>query len=38
MIAIDKMAATLFNTKNKFRTRLFRSLDDDRALIDEIML
>lgn len=37
MVAIDKMAATLFNTKNKFRARLFRSLDDDKALIEEIM-
>ncbi len=38
MIAIDKMSSTLFNTKNKFRTRLFRSLDDDKALLDEIMI
>ncbi len=37
MIAIDKMGATLFNSKNRFRTRLFRSLDDDKALIEEIM-
>lgn len=37
MIAIDKMASTLFTTKNKFRSRLFRSLDDDKALIEELM-
>ena len=38
MIAIDKMSIQLFNSKNKFRTRLFKSLDDDQALLDEIML
>jgi hypothetical protein len=38
MIAIDKIAIQLFNSKNKFRTRLFKSLDDDQALLDEIML
>jgi hypothetical protein len=38
MIAIDKIAEMLFNSKNRFRARLFRSLDDDQALIDEIML
>ena len=37
MVAIDKMASTLFNTKNKFRSRLFRSLDDDKALLEELM-
>ena len=38
MVAIDKMAEMLFNTKNRFRARLFRSLDDDNALIDEIIM
>ena len=38
LIAIDKMAINLFNSKNRFRTKLFKSLDDDQALIDEIML
>jgi len=38
MVAIDKMASTLFNTKNKFRSRLFKSLDDDKALTDEILI
>ncbi|NBC06502.1 MAG: hypothetical protein GVY26_04845 [Bacteroidetes bacterium] len=38
MVAIDKMASTLFNTKNKFRRRLFQSLDDDKALVDEILI
>jgi hypothetical protein len=38
MVAIDQMAITLFNTKNKFRRRLFESLDDDKALVDEILI
>ncbi len=38
MIAIDQMAKDLFNSKNRFRAKLFRSLDDDQALIDEIMI
>jgi hypothetical protein len=38
MIAIDKMAQTLINKKGKLRTRLFRSLNDDPGLINEIML
>lgn len=38
MIAIDKMAIQLFNSKNKFRMRLFKSLDDDKALLNEIMV
>lgn len=38
MVAIDKMAIQLFNSKNKFRMRLFKSLDDDKALLDEIMI
>ncbi len=38
MIAIDKLAIQFFNSKNKFRMRLFKSLDNDKALLDEIML
>jgi len=38
MVAIDEMAKTLMNTKGKFRTRLFKSLNDDKSLLDEIML
>jgi hypothetical protein len=37
-IAIDKMAQTLMNTKGKFRMRLFKSLNDDPGLINEISL
>lgn len=37
-VAIDKMAQTLFNSKGKFRMKLFRSLNDDDALINEIMV
>lgn len=36
MIAIDKMAATLINSKGKFRMNLFKSLDNDDTLIREI--
>lgn len=36
-IAIDKMAIQLINDKRKLRQRLFRSLNDDDALINEIM-
>ena len=38
MIAIDQMAQTLFNSKKRFRLRLFKSLDNDPALINEFML
>ena len=38
MIAIDQMAETLFNTKKRFRMRLFRSLDNDEALLREILI
>ncbi len=38
LIAIDKMAQTLINQKGKFRTRLFKSLNDDPTLLDEITL
>ncbi len=36
MVAIDKMAQTLVNKQGKFRMRLFKSLNDDPGLIDEI--
>ncbi|MBK8489596.1 MAG: hypothetical protein IPL49_01510 [Saprospirales bacterium] len=38
MIAIDKMAESLFNSKQQFRKRLFRSLNDDKTLLDEILI
>ncbi len=38
MVAIDKMATTLVNKNGKFRMRLFKSLNDDPSLIDEIKL
>jgi hypothetical protein len=38
MVAIDKMAINLYNSKNKFRKKLFQSLDDDPTLINELML
>ncbi len=38
MIAIDKMAQYLVNSKNRFRAKLFRSLNDDQSLIDEILI
>ncbi len=37
-VAIDKMAQTLVNKQGKFRMRLFKSLNDDAGLIDEIKL
>lgn len=36
MVAIDQMSRTLFNKQGKFRMRLFKSLDDDPTLINEI--
>ena len=36
MVAIDKMAQTLFNKQGKFRMRLFQSLNDDPGLLHEI--
>lgn len=36
MTAIDRMAQTLTNKQGRFRQRLFRSLNDDAALIKEI--
>ncbi len=38
MTAIDKMAIQLFNSKKQFRTKLFKSLDGDKSLLDEIMV
>ena len=38
MVAIDKMAQSLINKQGKFRMRLFKSLDDDLGLIEEIKL
>jgi hypothetical protein len=36
-IAIDKMCKQLYNSKGKFRMKLFKSLNDDATLINEIM-
>lgn len=36
-VAIDKMARKLINSKRKLRMRLFRSLNDDASLLEEIM-
>lgn len=36
MVAIDKMAHTLVNKQGKFRMKLFKSLNDDQSLLDEI--
>lgn len=38
MVAIDKMAKTLVGKNGKFKMRLFKSLNDDAGLIDEIKL
>ncbi|MDB4539102.1 hypothetical protein N9231_01680 [Saprospiraceae bacterium] len=38
MVAIDKMAKTLVNKNGKFRMKLFKSLNNDEGLIDEIKL
>jgi hypothetical protein len=37
IVAIDKMAKNLINKKGQFRTKLFKSLDNDKALLSEIM-
>lgn len=37
-IAIDKMCRNLYNTKNKFRLKLFKSLNNDKTLLNEICL
>lgn len=36
-IAIDRMASQLFTKKGKFSMRLFRSLNDDESLLNEIL-
>lgn len=36
-IAIDKMCKMLYNSKGKFRMRLFKSLNNDPTLLNEIM-
>jgi hypothetical protein len=36
-IAIDKMAQTLITEKGRFKQTLFQSLDDDAALLNEIL-
>lgn len=38
IVAIDKMAINLLNKKGKFRSKLFRSLDNDESLLSEIMV
>ncbi len=38
MIAIDKMCKNLYNTKGKFKMRLFKSLNNDPTLLNEISL
>lgn len=38
IIAIDKMAKNLINSKGTFRMKLFKSLDNDETLINEIMV
>lgn len=37
MVAIDQMAQTLTNKQGKFRMRLFRSLNNDDSLLQEIL-
>ena len=37
-VAIDKMATTLFNSKGRFRMKLFKSLNNDQTLLDEIKI
>ena len=37
-IAIDKMCVNLYNSKGKFRMKLFNSLNNDATLLNEIML
>lgn len=38
MVAIDKMAQTLVNKHGRFKMKLFKSLNDDQSLLDEIMI
>jgi hypothetical protein len=37
MIAIDKMCLNLMGTKGKFKMRLFKSLNNDETLLEEII-
>lgn len=37
-LAIDQMSASLMSSKGRFRTRLFKSLNDDQALLDELTM
>ena len=37
-VAIDKMCKNLYNSKGKFRMRLFKSLNNDETLLNEIMI
>ncbi len=38
MVAIDNMAKTLVNKQGKFRLKLFKSLNNDQSLLDEILM
>jgi hypothetical protein len=38
VVAIDKMAQNLISSKGNFRTKLFKSLDNDESLLKEIMI
>lgn len=38
MVAIDNMSQTLVNKNGKFRMKLFKSLNNDQSLLDEIKL
>ena len=38
MVAIDKMAQTLVNKQGKFRMKLFKSLNNDASLLNEILI
>ncbi|WP_044557213.1 ATP-grasp domain-containing protein [Halobacteriovorax marinus] len=38
IVAIDKMSLNLINKKGNFRKKLFKSLDNDKSLINEIMI
>ncbi len=37
-VAVDKMAGTFLTQKGKFRMKLFRSVNDDDALLNEVLL
>lgn len=38
VVAIDKMACNLVNKKGQFRAKLFKSLDNDKSLINEMIV